>query len=98
MLWIALFFTVYVILIAAWHWWFLHSNRCRALRVLRWLEGAIDAHGHISGVEWMTPAHFRARLELPGCPFRHPSLDVHMAPRHTPLKWAMWRWRGRRKR
>jgi len=80
---------------AAWYWGFLHFNQGRALCVLRWLEGALATQGHISGVEWINASHFRARLRLSGYAFRQPSLDVHLAPRQMPLKWAMWGWRRR---
>jgi hypothetical protein len=85
-----------VLIVAAWHWWFLRFNKRRALRVLRWLEGAIASHGQISGVEWVTPSHFRARLRLVGSAFRQPSLDAQLAPRQMPVKWATWRWNHQR--
>ncbi len=81
--------------IAFWYWGFLRFNRRRALCVLHWLEGAVAAHGHISGVEWISPSHLRARLRLSEAAFLQPSLDVRLAPRQVPLKWAMWRWRRR---
>jgi hypothetical protein len=84
-----------ILIVAVWYWAFLHFNRRRAVLVLRWLEGAIVAHGQISGVEWVSPSHFRARLHLPGCAFRQPSLDARFAPREMPVKWALWRWHRR---
>jgi hypothetical protein len=87
--------TLAILILAGWYWWFLRSNRRCAVRILHWLEEAIAAHGEISGVEWISPSHFRARLQLPGCPFHQPSLDARLAPRQLPLKWALWRWRGR---
>ena len=36
------------------------------------------AHGRIGGVEWISSSHFKARLELPGCGFRQPSLDAQL--------------------
>jgi hypothetical protein len=83
-----------LLIVALWYWIFLHINRRRALRVLHWLEGAILAHGEVSGVEWISPSHFRAQLRLPGCGFRQPLLDARMAPREMPVRWALWRWRG----
>jgi hypothetical protein len=82
-----------VLIVGAWYWAFLHFNRRRAQRVLHWLEGAMVEHGQISAVEWLSPSHFRARLRLPGCSFRQPSLEAKLAPREMPIKWAMWRWR-----
>lgn len=84
-----------ILIVAAWHWWFLRLNRRYALRVVRWLEGAITEHGQISGVDWISPSHFRARLRLSGYGFRNPSLVAHLAPRQMPFKWALWRWHRR---
>jgi hypothetical protein len=88
--------SVAVLIIVAWYGVFLHLNRCRAQRVLHWLEGAVLAHGEISEVEWISSSHFRARLRLPGCGFRNSSLEALLAPREMPVKWALWKWRGRR--
>ncbi len=85
-----------ILLVAAWYRWFLHFNRQLGLRVQRWMEEALTAQGQISGVEWISPSHLRARLRLSGYAFRQPSLDVQLAPRQMPLKWALWRWRRRR--
>jgi hypothetical protein len=84
-----------ILIVAAWYWAFLQLNRRRARRILHWLEGAIEEHGQISGVEWISPSHFRARLRLSGYAFRQPSLDARLAPREMPIKWAVWRWRRR---
>jgi hypothetical protein len=81
-----------MLIFAAWYGIFLRANRRRALLVLHWLEQAIVAHGQISGVEWVSRSHFRARLQLPGCVFRQPSLDARFAPREIPVRWALWRW------
>jgi hypothetical protein len=85
--------SVVILICAAWYCTFLRITRRRALLVLRWLEEAIVAHGQISGVEWVSRSHFRARLHLPGSAFRQPSLDARFAPREMPVKWAFWRWR-----
>lgn len=84
-----------VLICAAWYCAFVRFNRRRALLVLHWLEEAIVTHGEISGVEWVSRSHFRARLHLPGSAFRQPSLDARLAPREMPVKWALWRWRRR---
>ncbi len=84
-----------VLIVGVWYWAFLHLNRRRAVGVLRWLETAISSHGQISGVEWLSPSHFRARLRLSGCAFRQPSLEARFAPREMPVRWAVWRWRRR---
>jgi hypothetical protein len=84
-----------ILIVAGWHWWFSRFNRRCALRVVRWLEGAIAMHGQIGAIEWISPSQFCARLRLSGCGFRQPSLVVCLAPRQMPFKWAVWLWRGR---
>jgi len=83
-----------ILVLAGWYWAFQSFNRRRALLVLRWLEESIAAQGEVSGVDWISPSHFRARLQLPGA-FRQPSLDARLAPRHLPAQWFAWRWHRR---
>jgi|GEM_PF-1387505 hypothetical protein len=84
-----------ILVVAIWYWTFVRVNRRRASRVLRWLEDSVASYGQISAVEWINPSHFRARLRLSGCAFRQPCLDARLAPRQTPMKWAMWQFRRR---
>ncbi len=81
-----------ILIVAAWYGVFLGLNRRRARRVLQWLERAILPHGQISGVEWLSPSHFRARLRLSGFAFRQPAVNAHLAPREMPVRWAAWCW------
>jgi hypothetical protein len=80
---------------ALWYLLFLRFNHRRGLRVLRWLQDAVADHGQITGVSWPSPAHFRARLSLPGSAFHQPFFDVRLAPRHIPVRWALWSCRRR---
>jgi hypothetical protein len=84
-----------VLVLAAWYWVFSRFNRRRGRRVLRWLQEAIADHGQISGVSWIDPSRIRARLCLSGCAFSQPSLEVCLAPRHMPARWALWLLRRR---
>lgn len=84
-----------ILIVAAWHWWFLRVNRRCASHIVRWLEAAVAEHGQISAIEWSSPSQFRARLRLSGCGFRQPSLVARLAPRQMPFKWAMWLWHRR---
>ena len=65
--------SVGILIFVVWHRWFLHFNRRLATRVLRWLEGALAAHGQISGVEWITPRTFARGSGYPGAPSVNPS-------------------------
>ena len=53
---------------ALWYLSLLRLNHRRGLRVLRWLQDAIADHGQITGVTWINPSHFRARLSLSAPP------------------------------
>ena len=85
---------VTVIVFLTWYASFLHLNRRRGLRVLRWLRRAVAPHGRLEEAEWTGPARFLGRLKLSGRDFLQPGLEVRLAPRHMPLHWALWRWRG----
>jgi len=80
---------------ALWYILLVRFNHRRGLRVLRWLQDAIADHGQITGVAWNGPSHFRARLTLPGAAFHQPFFDVRLAPRHIPVRWALWLCRHR---
>jgi hypothetical protein len=80
---------------ALWYILLVRCNRRCGLRVLHWLQDAISDHGQVTGVSWIGPAHFRARLNLPGCPFHQPFFDIRLAPRHIPVRWALWACRQR---
>ena len=86
---------VVALLLTGWYGWFSHVNRRRAIQVLRWLQGALADYGQICSVSWSNSSSVRARLLLSGHAFRHPVLEVHLAPRQLPLQWAIWRWRRR---
>lgn len=75
---------------ALWYILFVRFNRHRGLRALRWLQDAIAAHGQVTGVAWISPSHFRARLNLSGSAFHQPFFEVRLAPRQIPVRWALW--------
>jgi hypothetical protein len=85
---------VAVVAYLAWYSSFLHLNRRRGLRILRWLRRTVAPHGQLEEAEWTGPSRFRGRLKLSGREFLQPLLEVCLAPRHMPLQWALWRWRG----
>ncbi len=75
---------------ALWYLSCVRLNHRRGLRVLRWLQDAIADHGQVTGVAWIDPSHFRARLSLHGSAFHQPFFDVRLTPRHIPVRWALW--------
>jgi hypothetical protein len=97
MLWmLVLGVVIAVVLLAAWYSCFLHFNRRRGTLVLRWLEQAVAQHGLLGEVAWASPCRLQARLHLSSCDLHQPSAEVRLAPRHSPLLWALWYWRRQR--
>ena len=82
------------LLLVGWYFWFLHHNRRKARRVLRWIERAFQGNGSIEGMYWETASRFRVRMELLPSMFRQASLVVQLLPRELPFLW-LWR-RSRR--
>jgi hypothetical protein len=81
------------VFITCWYFWFLRSNRRRAVRVLGWIERAFDGHGQIVGVHWLAASRFQVRLRLSPNLFRQTSVTVTLAPRELPIHWLICRLR-----
>ena len=77
------------LLVAVWYYIFVQWNRRRSTRVLSWIESAFSGHGHVAGVQWLTPSRFQVKLTLANCGFKHPSIVVQLAPREMPLRWVL---------
>jgi hypothetical protein len=86
-----------VLAVAAWHAFFTRVNQRRGRAVVEWLHEAIAGYGQICHASWIDSSHLRLQLNLSlsGHAFRHPALEVKLAPRPMPLQWALWRWRHR---
>jgi hypothetical protein len=81
------------VLVGAWYWWFARSNRHRAARVMRWIDGAFGRHGELLRVQWITPSRFHVCLRLWSGPFRKAAVTVHLVPREMPIHWLLSRCR-----
>ncbi len=83
-------------LVAAWYLIFLRLNRRRGLRILRWIEQALDGKGLIAGAKWLSASRMRVQLRLFDPGFSRPSMLVQLLPRETPWQWIVSRLRRRR--
>jgi hypothetical protein len=72
-----------------WYLWFARRNRQRAAQALRWVEAAFAGHGHIAGLQWLSPSHLKVRLRLAPSLFRDPAVTVRLSPRELPLNWLL---------
>jgi hypothetical protein len=79
--------------ITCWYFWFLRSNRRRAVQVLGWIERAFDGHAQIVGVNWLSASRFQLRLRLSPSLFRQSFLTVQLFPRELPVHWLVARLR-----
>jgi hypothetical protein len=79
------------VLVAAWYWIFLRLNRRRGVRILQWIEQALQTKGVIAEVKWLTASRMRVQLQLFDSGFRQPSMLVQLVPRETPLRWIVSR-------
>ena len=83
-------------LVAAWYWVFLRLNRRRGVRILQWIEQALEEKGVIAGVKWLSASRLQVQLRLFDSGFCKPSMLVHLLPRETPLRWIVSRLRRHR--
>jgi hypothetical protein len=86
---------VVALLVVVWYFAFVHLNRRRAGRIVRWVERTFAGHAAIVSNQWLAASRFRVRLRMSGGVFRDPSVLVQMCPRELPARWMMWRFRRR---
>lgn len=85
-----------VIVVLLWYFSFVHYNRRKAARVVKWIERAFDGNGEIAAVEWLSSSKFLLRLRLWPNLFRQTSISVQFLPRELPLSWLVARIKGQR--
>jgi hypothetical protein len=83
------------LLVGIWYWACLQFNRRRCSRILAWIESAFGTHGQVAAVRWLSASRFHVQLRLANCGFKHPAVQVQLAPRELPLRWLLNRWRKR---
>jgi hypothetical protein len=76
-------------LVAAWYVVFLRLNRRRGVRILQWIQQAVEGKGVIAGVKWLAASRMQVQLRLFDSGFCRPSMLVHLLPRETPLQWIV---------
>src|ERR1051326_4846831 len=76
-----------------WYWLWIRHNRGRAAEVLRWIESALGGHGVVMGIRWLNRSHFRVPLRLATGVFQRAWVVVELAPRESPWKWTLSRFK-----
>jgi len=79
------------LVLLVWHFYFLHYNRQQAIKLLNWLEDTLKGHATIRGLERITPAVYRADLQVRSALFQRAEVRVQLQPRHVPFAW-LWQW------
>lgn len=74
-----------------WYVCCIRHARKRAIQVLGWIEGTLQGHGHVAGLEWQSPSRFQVPIHLRSNIFHDASLIVQMFPREFPLRWLLSR-------
>lgn len=81
---------------SAWYFIWVHANRRKALRTLRWMEAALVGRGHVTGIRWLSSCRFQVDVRLPHSHFRRASFLAQLTPREFPLEWMLHRRAGAR--
>jgi hypothetical protein len=79
----------------AWYLWVVHANRRKALDVLQWINLALQAEGHVTGLQWLSPSRFAVPLRMRSSIFRRASVVVNLKRRELPLRWVRDRMSGK---
>jgi hypothetical protein len=85
--WTSLYLVFSALVVGGWYLWNRQNSRNRAVHVLHWLERALDGHGHVTGIRWLSSSQFEVPVKLASQVFRHPRFLVNFLPREFPLQW-----------
>jgi hypothetical protein len=77
----------------AWYLYAVRAHRKRAVQVLHWIENALDGHGHVTGIQWISPSEFAVPVKFVSRLFHNASVLVRFQPFEEPLRWAWQRWK-----
>src|SRR5688572_29409540 len=86
---------VIAVLGLAWYLWAVHANRRKALDVLQWINLALQAEGHVTGMHWLSASRFIVPLRMRSSIFRRASVVVDLVRRELPLRWLADRMSGK---
>lgn len=91
----AILVAVITVLGLAWYLWVTHTNRRKALDVLQWINLALQAEGHVTGIHWLSASRFVVPLRMRSSIFRRASVVVDLVRRELPLCWLADRMSGK---
>lgn len=83
------------VVVGLWYFIGMHLNRQRSMRILYWVDDAIQGAGRISGLEWLSASQFLVRLRFHEQHFRHAVLRVDLRRWEQPLR-LLGDWLGKR--
>lgn len=61
------------------------------MKVVYWIDEAINGTARIAGLEWLTPSQFLVRLRFPEHQFKRAQIHVRLHPWELPLRWFLSR-------
>lgn len=86
---------VVTLLAAAWYLWVTHANRKKAMDALQWINLALQAEGHVTGIQRVSASRFLVPLRMRSPIFRRASVIVDLMRRELPLRWLADRKSGK---
>lgn len=78
---------VVTLLGAAWYLWVTHANRRKAMDVVQWINLALQAEGHVTGIQRVSASRFLVPLRMRSPIFRRAAVIVDLMRRELPLRW-----------
>jgi hypothetical protein len=79
-----------------WYSLSLRRQRKRAKEILRWIQSSLMGRGHVAGISWISPSHFRVPLRLKCGVFQRAWVLVELNAQQTPVQWLFSKIKGGR--
>ncbi|HEY2117348.1 MAG TPA: hypothetical protein VGJ51_19765 [Candidatus Angelobacter sp.] len=91
---------IFLIAVAAlcvtWYCVSVRRKRRKAREVLRWIQSSLAGRGHVVGISWTSPSHFRVPLRLTCGVFQRAWVLVELNAQPTPIQWLFSKIKGAR--
>ena len=87
LLWALICLAWLVMATTVWYFWVAYSNRKKALDALQWINLALKAEGHVTGIRRISVSRFVVPLRMRSPIFRGASVLVEFVRRETLVAW-----------
>lgn len=87
LVWATICLGLLLVTAAVWYFWIAYSNRKKAMDALQWINLALKAEGHVTGIRRLSVSRFVVPLRMRSPIFRGASVLVEFVRRETLLRW-----------